>query len=213
MAYRNNSYNNYYQNSAFGFESTGIDNSFDSVELQYDMVGFPSQIEIAPPDIPPIEIKHNIPSFISFIMPEFSDIRIVGPEIPLPSEIRIVPPDTDAIINIISFELPKSLKVDFDVSALPTSIPLVVPDKLPVISFDVSAIPTEIKVVGVPETIRLEHNLPSVFELFAPEDLKIPLVFDGPPLKGELKVNWGIDAFGDDDEDRPCFTFVPCPRK
>lgn len=187
------------------------DPGFDTVELQYDMVGFPSEIKVVVPDIPPISVTHNIPEFVSLVVPEMRDISIIGPQVPIPNEIRIVPPDMDTVLNVISFNIPSTIRLD--ATGIPAAISVVFPEKIPMISFDITTIPESIKVVGIPDIIRLEHHLPSVIDLGVPEGLKVPLVFDGPPLSAELKINWGLDKFlKDGEQELPCFAILPCPK-
>lgn len=185
---------------------TAPDPGFENIELQYDMVGFPSEIKIVAPDIPPVELKHDIPEFISLLVPEFKDIRIIGPEIPIPHEIKIIAPE---IGTIISLEMPSSIKLDFDSQSLPAAIPLVFPDKMPIISF---AIPENIKVVGIPEVIRIDHPVPSVIKMEIPEGLKVPLVFEGPPISAAVKIDWGFgDKVFEGEEEIQRFAIIPMP--
>lgn len=202
----------------FGMDGGGIEDSFDNIEVQYDMVGFPSEIIITPPEIPPITIQHNLPNNISLIVPEIkvvhdlpTEIRISS-DVHVPSEIRIIPPSKEEMIHVISFEVPQ-VKFEFDVTNLPTSIPLEVPDRFPDIKVDASGIPESIRVDGIPEVIRIEHSLPSTIQFEVPSDIKVPLVFEGPPLTGELKVNWGFDKLTEEEkESLACFALVPCKR-
>lgn len=121
-----------------GFNDKGF-NDMETIELNYDMIGFPSEIKLI----------HDIPLFI----------------------------------------------------------PLQFPKEIPVFSFDIP----DIKVKGIPDVIKLEYQGPEKIKLDA-SDIKIPLVFDGEPLKGELKVNWGFDEIEGSDE-APCFKIIPCKVK
>jgi PKD repeat protein len=194
-----------------GFGLDADPNFGGELEVQYDVVDFPSEIKIVPPNIPPLEVKHDIPSTIRLEMPELKDIRLIGTDIP--SEIRIIPPDINTMISVISFELPKeAFKVQIDASSLPTVIGLEFPETMPDIKIDASSIPEFIKVVGMPDVITVMHTIPSVITVDVPKDLKVPLVFEGPPLSAEVKINWGFEKVLEGVESPRCFALVPCGK-
>jgi hypothetical protein len=184
-------------------------NEPEMMEVQYEMVGFPSEIKVAPPNIPPISVIHNIPSFLEVRVPEFKDIRIVS-DFLMPSEIRMVPPEK-MFISVMEFNIPTL--IGFDVSDLPSFFSVRFPEEIPVLKIDASSIPESIKVVGFPETIRIEHNIPSKIEFEMPEGLKVPLVFEGPAISAQLNVNWGFEKIFDGEDQPQCFAIVPCPKR
>ncbi len=68
---------------------------------------------------------------------------------------------------------------------MPSSIKLDMPFPIPsVITLDASAIPTSIQVKGIPSTIEIKENIPReiIAKLQIPENLKIPIVYEGGPI-------------------------------
>lgn len=186
---------------ALGSQRMAPDPGFTNMGVEYELVGFPSVINIVAPDIPPIRVIHDIPSIIQVQMPEFPEIKIQN--INLPSEIRIIAPDRNSMINVISFALPESIRLDVPENM---TISLKIPDDIPTLKID---IPNEIKVVGFPDSIKLEA--PENIRLFVPEDLYVPLRFEGPPIS--VHINLGIDKMTDGEDGIQCVKIIPCGRK
>jgi hypothetical protein len=180
-----------------------VDPSFNqNVVVDYDLVGFPSVINIVPPEIKPITVKHDIPEVISLKMPDLRDIRILSE---IPHEIKIIPPDKEMVVNLVPVNIPSSIRLEVPQSM---AMELKFPEKMPMIDIDASSIPREIQVVGVPSTIRLE--VPETIRLEVPPDLYVPLRFEGPPIS--VQINLGLDKLIDDSEEGQCFRLVPCRK-
>ena len=126
----------------------------------------------------------------------------------IPEEIRLIG-ELPSTISIDATGLPTSIK--FDSTDLPSVIRLEVPTDFPTkITIDASAIPTEIKVVGIPDAIELKGNIPSEINIKIPENLEVPLVYKGDPIRIQMDLK-GLT--GENGEDLPCFALVPCSRK
>ena len=171
-------------------------------------LGIPTEIKITVPEFKQITLQHDLPQVIEVISPNLpKTINIQGPEIPLPTEIRIVGEIPDSI-RLDAKELPQSIKIDS--SGLPTAIALQ-PMNLPsVIMIDASDIPDTIQITGIPSAIELKGHLPSEIYLKIPENLEIPLVYRGGPIPVQFDLGKLADA---DADDPPCFAIIPCPKR
>ena len=187
-----------------------VDN-FDENKLNFELenndIGIPSEINIIAPEFPDIEIRHDIPEFISINsnIPEKIELFQKNPIIHA-HEIKFI---NDQIIpktiEIKSENMPKSIKLDS--SDLPNFISLAVPE-FQSIKIDASRIPETIKIVGMPDSIEVKIPSEITAKLEIPENLEIPLVYKGGPIPIQFDKS---NLLGDDD--RPCFALVPCEPK
>lgn len=176
------------------------------LEVEYNSIGIPSEIVIRSPKFDPIQFDTKIPETIK-IEGMKDEIRLVMDQ-SIPTEIELLGKIPETIK--IESNLPSSIVIE-GLDKIPKEINLNINEDFPTeINLNASEIPTEIKVTGVPDTIELIHDLPNQIELVMPEDMKIRMVYeDGPiPLKFETS-----NPFGNDDDDLPCFTLAPCPKK
>ena len=159
------------------------------------------------PEIPDIRVIHDIPAIIRVESPKIPDIKIIGPEKPLPKEIRVIADNIPSAIELVCHGLPKSIMLD--VSDLPKSIKLDVPENFPAIKIDASGIPDKIQVVGIPPSIELVG--PSEIKLVLPDKPEIELVYKGAPI--DVKINLDISRLTGEDGNAQCVAIVPCtPR-
>jgi hypothetical protein len=172
-------------------------------------LGIPSEIKVVAPKMPSIiELQHNIPSKISVEPVKIPDIRIIGPMSPIPPIITVMGMEIPHVVRVVSENVPSTIQID--ASNIPDVIRLEVPDDFPsVIKLDASDIPRHIQVVGIPESIEIKGHIPSEITIKAPPELEVPLVYKGAPIPVKFDMS-GLN--GDDDEDRPCFALVPCPK-
>ena len=193
------------KNNPLGDNNSFVDDDF--LEVDVTDLGIPKEIKILSPKLPDLKVKHDIPTSIEVKSVPIPDIRIIGPDLPLPTRIDIV---STAIIperiEIVATDIPVSIALD--ASDLPASIKLEVPKEFPKIEFDTSNIPKTIQVVGIPETIELKGTIPSEIMLKAPENLEVPLVYKGNPIPVQLDMKALTNPAG---ENQPCFAIVPCP--
>lgn len=177
----------------------------DPIEVQVGDIGIPSEIFLRVPEIPDIRILHDIPAIIRVEVPDIPDIKIISPDIPLPSEIRIIGNEIPSVIELISTDLPSSIALDF--SGLPTSIKLEMPDEFPMIKIDASGIPDQIQVVGIPSAIEL-IGAPSEIKLVLPDKPEVELVYKGSPI--DVKINLDISRLTGENGNSQCVAIVPC---
>lgn len=177
----------------------------DTIQLESESIGIPSEIKIVPPEFPEIELKHNLPSSIKVEGLEIPNIiQILGGE-EIPHIIRVESNIPERIVLDAS-NIPEAIKLD--TKDIPEFIKLAIPESWPEILINASAIPHEIRVVGIPETIELKGTIPSEITIKAPEDLEIPLVYRGGPIP----LEFGVKNFGKDEMDEPCFAIIPCKK-
>jgi hypothetical protein len=172
--------------------------------VDYETIDFPSEIKISPPDIPPIQITHNIPESIMVIPPDAESMTIRGPDKPL--EVRMVPPD-NMTVSLVAHDLPD---VKFDTRRLESiAIPVIFPDEIPHLKVDM---PTEVRMVGMVDTVELKYNGPSVIDIRVPENTRIPLFYDGPPLP--VQVSLSVQELAGEAKSDKTFhvAIVPCPK-
>jgi len=178
-----------------------------AMPIDINTIGIPSEIRILPP--PDIMVLHDIPSTISLVAPNLKDIRILGPDKPLPTEIKLVNFDIPRVIELIAPSLPRSITLD--ATSLPRAISLHVPADFPSrIVLDGTSIPDKIQVVGIPSAIELIHNLPETIQLLMPENPVIQMKYSGDPI--EVKIQLDATKLAGDGDEGPCFTLVPCKR-
>ena len=128
----------------------------------------------------------------------------------------------------LNFSEDPQIEMQYDIVGIPSIITMVPPENLPALKIDFTgmpeisfkapdpiqlAAPLEMPVIRLemPSDPVISLSVPEFIDLRVPEGLRVPLVFDGPPLSAELKVNWNLDKLGEIDG-RQCFTLVPCPR-
>ena len=176
------------------------------LEVQYDFTGFPSEIKMLPPEIPNIRIEHDLPSEILVRSPVIDNIKFDVPEF---KDIKILPPETQLTIEAIG--IPDVIRLE-PTLPIPQRIELAVPVRIPEsITLDASGVPDVIRIEGLPEVIRLEHNLPSVIKLEMPEKPEIELVYKGPPIPVQVQLD--VQKLVGDAENLQCVAIVPCARK
>ena len=158
-------------------------------------------------EIPDVRIIHDIPAIIRVESPIIPDIKILGPEIPIPSEIKIDAEGVPSVIELKSYDLPSAIKLD--TSGLPSSIRVEMPEVMPKIEIDASSIPDKIQVIGIPSTIELV-GAPSEIKLVMPEKPEIELVYKGAPI--DVKINLDVTKLTGENGEQPCFALVPCNK-
>ena len=180
----------------------------DPVTVHMADLGIPKEIMVIMPEIPDIRVIHDIPAIIQIESPNIPNIKIIGPDKPIPSEIRIVSDGLPSVIELVATNLPESIKID--ASGIPSSIKLELPDKMPTISIDATGIPTQIQVVGIPSSIEL-IGAPSEIKLVMPDNPEIELVYKGAPI--DVKINLDISRLTGDPDSGNCVAIVPCSQK
>lgn len=177
----------------------------DINELEHEELDFPGEFKLVAPEIPPLEVKHNIPKTIALQLPDLKSIKLDASEVP--REIRLVPPKEGLQVSVVPFNMPK---IEFDVAALRTmSVPIRMPKPEDMPAFRVE-FPTEIP--------KIKVEFPSIMptlKVEVPDNTRIPLFYDGPPIAIEpVQINLKIQNLaGEAAQDVQCVAIVPCPRK
>lgn len=207
-------------NSCFNFDCISIcPPSFDVIS--FASIDFPL-VSFAPITFPEISINWGTIPTLS------GTVTVVCPSAaPMAMEINgnLPPLNVDKIFKNNS----ESIEVQYDMVGFPTEIKMVPPESIKLDVGSIKSIPLtfdkmpkmefadvpDMKIVGMPSSIKLEHNLAELLKVdfIVPSDLKVPLVYEGPPLTGELKVNWGFDSLDQETEGLQCFALVPCNKK
>ncbi len=198
----------------FGDNVPEPEEELEIVTLEAADFGFPSEIRIIPPDIPDVRLVHEIPTKIDVEFPEIPDIKIHGPDTPLPKQIEIVNKGLiPTTIAIDATNIPNKITLD---SNIPSKIMVEMVKPIPTtIMIDGSSIPDKIQVVGFPESIELKA--PSAIPLTLPEDIEVPLVFKGDPIQVapiDVKIEMDIGKLiGENEEGNNCVMITPCPAR
>ena len=194
--------------SAMGSRSYSGDPSMNAT-IEVDSLGIPSIINIVPPNIPPLRIDaSNIPSSIKIEKIDLPEqIRIIAPDVRLPSEIKIVSEaDIPKSIFLDATSVPTIIQIKSDI---PEFIGLNIPENFPrEIKIDASGIPSQIQVVGIPAVIEINGNIPSTIQLLMPEKPEIEMVYKGAPI--DVKIQLDISKIAGDDQKLNCVAIVPC---
>lgn len=180
---------------------------FENNDIQVESmdIGIPDEIKIVAPKLPDIKIVHDLPVEIKLNVPHIPDMNLVVPD-NFPREIRIV---NDTFIPekifIDATKIPSSISLE---SNLPTHIKVVAVDIPSSIYLDGTGIPSAIQVKGIPSFIELIGNIPSEITVKVPENLHIPLVYEGGPIPFRFDSQESTT-----DDDQPCFHITPCPKR
>lgn len=180
----------------------------DAIEVETSGFNIPSEIKVVFPEVPDIQIIHDIPMLIKVKSVDLKDIEILGAE-NIPSEIKLVSELPDYLELKVDTKEIKELKLSHE--GIPSKIFLEVPDNFPSkIELDVSKIPDKIQVEGIPSTIELT-GAPSQIQLVLPEKPEIELVYKGSPI--DVKINLDVNRLTGDNDGAQCVAIVPCPNK
>jgi hypothetical protein len=179
----------------------------ESLSIDGNMIGIPSEIIVKVPEIQDIKVLHDIPNVIRVESFNIPDIKIIGPATPIPSEIKIVGADIPSVIELKATDLPSVISID--ASSLPSTIKLEMPDQMPTIRLDTTGIPEKIQVVGIPSAIEL-IGAPSAIQLVLPDKPEIELVYRGAPI--DVKINLDMTKITGEDGKAQCVAIVPCEK-
>lgn len=172
------------------------------LEMNYEFQGIPSVIEVMPPDIPAIQVVHDLPTRIELAMPSKTIIEYQGPAIP--ERVEIVVPDGP--ISVV-LDVPK---LQIDTTDLPLSLRLEAPAALPALSVDWGAPPT-IQVTGIPSVLELVHNLPDAIRLEMPENPVVQMLAPATPISVVVSMDVMQKEIADEvKKQMQCFALIPC---
>ena len=149
----------------------------EGIEIETLDLGLPSKIEVVKPEFPDVNLVHNLPS----------SIEVTG--VNIPPSITLELSEKSKTIDINASSVPKSIELNadnvpksiaLDASNVPKSIELKMQFPIPsVIKLDG---PIEVK--GIPDFIEVKDTIPReiIAKLQVPENLKIPVVYEGGPI-------------------------------
>ncbi len=210
------------------------------------VVGFPETFSFAFLDSPKLDVNWGAPPLLDFnvnlvgltrtnrknqlkkdLGEEFdslfeNDDTIDIDGIGIPSEIKIIAPDglrfdkdIPSVIELTGTIIPSKIEMDERFLGIPSVILVDVPTPIPsVIAIDGTGIPDKIQVVGFPSSIELRG--PSEIMLRLPDNIEVPLVYKGDPIKVapiDVKIQMDVSQFMGTDEDDACFKLIPCKPK
>ena len=199
----------------FGPEFSDLFELSNTVQVEYEPVGIPSEIKVILPE-DGINLNTN-DLFDKKIKIDTSDVNIPtnifihGPDSPIPNSIKF-----DATDLIEAIDMLKNLEpLKIDKTDLPT-IKLQVDDPIPekIIVEMVKPIPETITLIG-PETIELKapNSIPlSIPEgigvpLILPENFSVPVSWSGAPIEVKITMDKLTEAANDAGS---CVKIVPC---
>lgn len=206
----------------FGTEFADLFDVSNTMKVEYEPVGIPSEIIVYPPEWKDIRLDHG-DLFSKKIQIETSgivipkDIFIHGPKSPIPSSIKFDPSDLPEAIDLVyrgepipveMKGMPKTIKVEME-KTIPDRIIVDIPKPIPEKIIIESNIPDKIMLIG-PKSIPIEVpdniGIPVIFPEKMPE---IELVFRGPPIELKITMDEIIDKTV---EGRNCVMITPCLR-
>jgi hypothetical protein len=205
----------------FGTEFADLFDVSQKMNVTYEAAGIPSEIMIIAPDLQDIKIdtddlfKRKIQIDANSVnIP--TDIKIHGPDSPIPDSIKFDVSDLNEAINNL-----RDINIKVDFSETPKTIKVETDGKIPERIMVEMAQP-------IPTTIVIKHDLPNSIELIAPLSIplslppdlviplkfpeimpEVPLVFRGGPI--ELKVTMD-DVVTKSEDGKNCFMLVPCGK-
>lgn len=183
----------------------------EPMEINYEFEGFPSTLTLVAPDLPALEVRHDIPRQIEVVTPPEglrAELFYEGPPIPVAIDIR---PLIDDLREVLEVATPKSVRLD--ASEVADGIQLIAPAEFPALEVEVKGMPSELRVVGFPDMIPIVYDGPSEIIMKVDENAKVPLVFEGPaiPVDVTVHVDYVKQLTDDVKKTGQCFMLVPCP--
>jgi hypothetical protein len=211
----------------FGTEFADLFNVADHVKVEYETVGIPTEIFVrAPEQMPKIEFDvENMPKIkvdVSDVV--FKDIKIFGPDIPIPTDIQIHGPEK-AIpheIAVINRGVPETIEVKWaedmprhlDVNVTTDFPERILVEQVKPFSLDVSNLENlTLKV----EPVIIELKAPEGIQLLPPTSMPpVEMVYNGGPIEMkvvpvEFKVSLAESIIAQsEDGKKNCVMIVPC---
>lgn len=197
----------------FGTEFADLFEASDTMSVEYETVGIPSQIELIAPDGIRIDSQD---------MPK---LKIDSSDVDIPNIKVVVDGVIPTQINLSGDTLPETIDLVYSGHAIPVKV-----EPIPALKIE-HTLPTTITVEmsrPIPETITVEYSGPdriilegpTSIPLVLPKDIgipvifpdkmpEIPLVYTGAPIEVKITMDPIIDKAADG---RNCVMITPCPR-
>lgn len=207
----------------FGTEFADLFNVSQTMQVEYEPVGIPSEINVIVPELKDFRIDHG-DLFNRKIQIDSSAVNIPanifihGPESLIPDSIKLDGSDLPERMSLVydgqpikldASEVPHTINVELN-KAIPERIVIEMPKPIPEKIIIESNIPNEITLIGpqsIPISIPEGIGLPVIFPDVMPE---IPLVFRGPPIEFKITMDQIMDKAADNSN---CVMIVPCSAK
>ena len=210
--------------SQFGEEFADLFEMNNTMKVEYESVGIPTEIKVVMPDDVTVKLDTsdldqkkiridatgvNIPT----------DIKIYGPDSPIPNSIKLdgsnLPEQFDLVyrgeaIPIDGSSLPRSIKVEME-KDIPHTILVEMPKPIPEKIVIESNIPDTITLIGptsIPISIPENVFLPVKFPDKMPE---VEMVWRGNPIEVKITMDEIIGKDSDEKGKKNCVMIVPCP--
>lgn len=205
----------------FGEEFADLFETNQTMQIQYEPVGIPSEITVIMPDDMSIKLDANdletkkIKIDASDL--ELPQIKIHGPDSPIPNSIAFDASElVQAIetlrsidpIRIDTSDIPKSIKLEME-KEIPNTIVVEIPKPIPEKIIVESNIPDKIILegpTGIPLILPEEFYLPIKFPEKMPE---VELVWRGNPIEVKITMDQILDKEADG---KNCVMIVPCNK-
>jgi hypothetical protein len=204
----------------FGEEFADLFESKQTMKVEYEPVGIPSEIKVIMPedtsvklDTSELDNRKILIDASSVNLPK--DIVIHGPESPIPNSIVFDASDlnqaierlqTISPIKLDASDIPKTIKIEME-KEIPNTIVVEMPKPIPEKIVVESNIPDKIVLegpTGIPLLLPEEFALPIKFPDKMPE---VELVWKGSPIEVKITMDQIISQEADG---RQCVMIVPC---
>lgn len=202
----------------FGSEFADLFDASNSMKVEYEPVGLPSEIMIlAPENMPQFTIDtSNLIDKIKIDASEVKipDIKIYGPDDPIPTSIRLDGSELPQEIDLVYKGDAIPVKVETEVSVkiedvIPEKIILEIPKPIPEKIIVESHIPDRIILEGpasIPLSIPDNFGIPLLFPDKMPE---MEVVYRGAPIEVKITMDQIMDKNADGQN---CVMITPCIR-
>ncbi len=196
------------EKNEFGTEFADIFQAQNQIKVEYEPIELPSEILLVAPEIPKIEFADPPKIQIDTQSIKLPDIRIAGPDEPIPVQLNLVGENIPDEIELVY----KGDPIKLETTKITIEMEKDIPDRILIEQVE----PIKIDASDIPKTIAFEGG---TIELVVPENIGVPLtfpekmpdvemVYKGAPI--ELKIT--MDDIMAASNDGSCVMIVPCSR-
>ena len=190
----------------FGTEFADLFQAQNELKIQYEPIDLPSEILLIAPEIPKIEFA-ELPNFKVDVQDvKLPDIKIIGPDKPIPTIINLVGEDIPDEIELVY----KGDPIKLETTTITVEMEKTIPDRIIVeapetITIDASTIPDSIHLDIGPIELSIPENVG--IPLILPEEMpQMEMVYKGAPI--EVKIT--MDDLMAGSNNGSCVMIVPC---
>lgn len=203
----------------FGTEFADLFEASETMKIEYEPVGIPSEIRIIAPDLPN-NIMLDSSGLIDKIKIDSSevnipDIKIYGPDSPIPTSIKLDGSSLPETFDLVYRGDAIPVKVDSEIvvkveSTLPEKIVVEIPNPIPEKIIVESNLPDKIILEG-PKSIPIEIPENIGIPLLFPEKMpEMEVVYRGAPIEVKITMD---QIMSSNENGGSCVMIVPCPTK